>query len=254
MRGLGVAGVAGLLLLAGCGASDDRPGIDELADTISAQTASHNTAHVSFDVAGGTDAVRGEGSYRITPKLAADFSLTGADGPTRFIVIDKTIYLRLADKSRAELGVTKPWVRFTPGGSDTRSKALTYAAGSMTEQADIGAQLEKMRRAGTVTGTTAETLAGQQTTRYAIDVDVAKLITIERDPGLRAGLQALRKRGVTTIPYQLWVDGQNLPAQITVTVPGEQSGTVTMRYTNWGSRVEVTAPPADQVADLPKAG
>jgi hypothetical protein len=254
MRGLGVVGVAGVLLLTGCGAADDRPAIDELADTISAQTASHNTAHVSFDVASGADAVRGEGSYRLTPKLAADFSLSGTDGPTRFIVIDKTIYLQLADKSRAELGVTKPWVRFTPGGSDTRSKALTYAAGSMTEQADIGAQLEKMRKAGTVTSTTTDTLAGQQTTRYAIDVDVAKLIMIERDPAVRAGLQALRKRGVTTIPYQLWVDGQSLPAQITITVPGDQAGTVTMRYTNWGSRVEVTAPPADQVADLPKSG
>lgn len=160
--------------------------------------------------------------------------MSSAVGPTRFILLDKIIYLRLPQNTRSP----RPWTRFASGSADL--------ADAMIEQADIGRQLEKIRTAGTVTGTATEHLDGRPTTRYTIDVDVARLIDAERDEVVRGSLRELAKRGVTRIPYRLWLDGENLPARITIDLAGRSS---TTDYTRWGEPVEVAAPPGNQVTD-----
>jgi hypothetical protein len=57
----------------------------------------------------------------------------------------------------------------------------------MIEQADIGRQLEKIRTVGTVT----EHLDGRPTTRYTIDVGLARLIDAERDTVVQGSLREL---------------------------------------------------------------
>jgi len=102
-----------------------------------------------------------------------------------------------------------------------------------------------MRTAGTITQTSTETLDGVRSTRYAIDVDLAKLIEAEPDAVVKGSLQALGKQGVTRISYQLWLDGQNLPAKVTTSFAGKVNS---IRYSRWGEPVEVSAPPADQLS------
>src|SRR5256885_4720774 len=82
-----------LLVLTACGTDHAAapPDVASLAATVTAQTSSRGTAHVAFQMDGGTS---GEGVYRTSPTLAADFTTTGPDGQSRFILLDKTIYLR----------------------------------------------------------------------------------------------------------------------------------------------------------------
>jgi hypothetical protein len=222
-----------LLVLSGCAGTGapETPDVGALAASVTAQTASRRSAHVTFQTAGGTT---GQGDYRVSPDVAADFSMSSALGPARFILLDKVIYLRLPQTERS----ARPWTRFAAGSADL--------ADAMIEQADIGRQLEKIRTAGTVTGTATEHLDGRPTTRYTIDVDLARLIDAERDTVVQGSLRELAKRGVTRIPYRLWLDGENLPVRIAVDLPGRSS---TTDYTRWGEPVQVAAPPGNQVTD-----
>jgi hypothetical protein len=227
-----------LLVLGGCGGggTSAAPDVGELAAAVTAQTASRRSAHVTFETAAGT---RGQGDYRVAPDLAAELSMTSAVGATRFILLDKVIYLRLPQNDRTP----RPWTRFAAGGAQL--------ADALIDQADIGRQLEKIRSAGTITGSATEHLDGRPTTRYTIDVTVARLIEAERDDVVRESLRELAKRGTTTIPYRLWLDGENLPVRIAVDLPGRSS---TTNYTRWGEPVAVAAPPAAQVSDAPQRG
>jgi hypothetical protein len=235
------------VVVSGCGGSDEEAkphnDVGALAAEITAQLSSRKSAQVSFELGGMT----GQGGYRTAPDLAADFSMTDASGSSRFIVLDKAIYLQLPDKGRAELGVDKPWVRFASG-----RQGVSALAELMTQQADVGRQIAKMKSAGTIKSATSEDLDGRRTTHYSIDVDVNRLAESEQDPVLKASLQEIREMGTTTIPYQLWLDESNLPVRTIMDVPGDPSGKVTMRYARWGDPVDVAAPPADQVADAPE--
>ena len=213
------------LLVAGCGSdSAPRPDLGTLAATVSERTAGKKSAHVTFALASGPTVVTGEGGYRVSPDLAADFSVSAPDGPTRFIIVDKNIYLQRPDRA---------WQRFAADRPE-----VSQFANSMIAQADIGRQIDKLRTAGTITATAEEPVEGHPATRYTIEVDVAKLIATEPDAVLRAGLESLRSKGTTTIPYTLWVDRDGLPVRINI--GGPASATTT--YTNWGDPVSVTAP------------
>jgi hypothetical protein len=214
--------MVGLVLVLGACGVDGEPesGVDTLASTVTAQTASKNTAHVAFDLGKGTT---GEGVYRTSPRFAADFTVTMPDGPTHLIVLDKAIYLQRQ---------AKPWARYPAGSTDL--------AESMTAQADVGRQLARMQAAGTIKGKASEYLDGRRTTRYSIDVDVTRLAEVERDSVVQNSLRDLRRQGVARIPYQLWLDDENLPVKVVVALPGQTS---TVRYTKWGEPIQVTAPP-----------
>jgi hypothetical protein len=225
--------VGAVFVVAGCGSSGDaRPDVGALAARVTQQTAG-KSAHVAFAMTSGAEQVTGEGGYRVGPDLAADFNITAAAGPTRFIMLDKTIYLQRPGQT---------WVRYAGNRPE-----VSQLAASMVGQTDIGAQIAKLRTAGTVTGTADETIEGRPATRYAIDVDVAKLAAAEPDPVLRAALNSLHDKGTSTLPYILWLDRDNLPVRTSITGPAS----VTATYTHWGEPLEVNPPPADQITDAP---
>ncbi|HEV2780966.1 MAG TPA: hypothetical protein VGX25_16400 [Actinophytocola sp.] len=236
-----LAGLALVLIVTGCGGgaeSTSGTDIGALAADVTAQLAGRTSAHVTFEVTGGAT---GDGGYRTTPDLAADFTMTGPDGPSRFIMLDGIMYVRPPRPEQP----ARPWLRFAAGRQD-----VAALAGAMIEQADIGRQLGRLRQAGTITATATETVDGQPVYRYKIDLDVARLAEAEADHVLKTGLRELRAQGVERIPYELWLDGTGLPVKITMDLPG-QSAKLTIGYTRWGEPVDVTAPPADQVIDAP---
>lgn len=61
----------------------------------------------------------------------------------------------------------------------------------------------------------------------------------------------MQQAGVTKVSYELWVDGTGLPVEIKFSEDsnaGTISGDIT--YSDWGAPLSVTAPPADQTADI----
>src|SRR5207249_849161 len=96
----------------GCGSGGDQdahPGVGTVASTVTERTAG-KSAHVAFALTSGATQITGEGGYRLGPDLAADFNLTAADGPTRFILLDKTIYLRRPNQSWLRYAASRPEV------------------------------------------------------------------------------------------------------------------------------------------------
>lgn len=212
------------LLVAGCGSdSGGQPDLGTLAASVTERTAG-KSAHVTFAMASGATVVTGEGGYQTGPDLAADFSISAPDGPTRFIILDKQIYLQRPGQA---------WQRYAADRAE-----VSQLARAMLAQADIGRQIDRLSSAGTITATADEAVEGHPATRYTIDVDVPRLIEAEPDRVVKASLQSLWDKGITTIPYTIWIDRDNLP--IRITVAGPASATTT--YTRWGEPVTVTAP------------
>jgi hypothetical protein len=56
---------------------------------------------------------------------------------------------------------------------------------------------------------------------------------------------------VSTVESSLWLDARNHPLRVLLAQPlpaGQGTYTVDARYREWGQPVQISAPPADQVA------
>jgi hypothetical protein len=72
------------------------------------------------------------------------------------------------------------------------------------------------------------------------------------DPFVALGFNATAKQqGVTNTSYDVWVDADGLPVEVKfseATSAGTVQGDVV--YSDWGTPVSITAPPANQTVDL----
>jgi hypothetical protein len=114
--------------------------------------------------------------------------------------------------------------------------------------------------AGSMTELGHETVRGADTIHYRGEVDLQKRALAAGAPA--ATLDALEGSGVSTVPVDVWVDGQGLIARIqtSLSVSGSQVGQsgalssdVTVEFHDYGKAVSITAPPADQVKDASEA-
>jgi hypothetical protein len=256
----GVAVVA--LALAGCSKETGTPvgsgpGADAkvdslvtLADLVKRKSTEKQAAHVTIAVDAGGEAITGAGDMRFGDKPAMDLKMSVpemAELTLRFV--DGVFYFKLPEEP--EPG--KPWVKIDTNGTDELSQALGNVVAQMKDSGDPSQLLSNLQRAGTITATKTEQLNGKSTTHYTVTVDVAKLAA--QQPALAAATKA----GISSFPLDVWLDADNLPARITVNTPytdpkTQQTAQVKVQadYTDWGKRVDVTAPPAGEIAKLPQ--
>jgi hypothetical protein len=85
-------------------------------------------------------------------------------------------------------------------------------------------------------------------------VDVQKMIATMGTGMSASEQQAMSALGVRSMPFDIWVDSDNLPVKITtktttsgLTGSGASEVDMTVTYTNWGESLNIQAPPADQV-------
>ncbi len=93
-----------------------------------------------------------------------------------------------------------------------------------------------------------EDIDGVSTTKYVVSVDVEQAIAAGGSAA--ATFQALKDLGVTAFDYAIWVDGDDLPRQYEQTIDAGGATTTRANYTDWGTTVAISAPPAEQVASL----
>jgi hypothetical protein len=89
-------------------------------------------------------------------------------------------------------------------------------------------------------------LDGVDTTEYAATIDLASVATAGSTvpPALRSLLA-----GLAAIPVHVWIDGSHhIRRYMIVIVFGTVKETVDLRYSNFGVKATITAPPADQLA------
>ncbi|MBG0813507.1 hypothetical protein [Planomonospora sp. ID82291] len=90
--------------------------------------------------------------------------------------------------------------------------------------------------------------------RHQGTLTYAELYKISSSFRTSIGARPTDELGKSRFSWRLWLDGKGLPRRVTVSeaLSAEESSmtsTVETRYTGWGSKVTVTAPPADQVVD-----
>ncbi|HEX9339033.1 MAG TPA: hypothetical protein VF892_24240, partial [Pseudonocardiaceae bacterium] len=142
-------------------------------------------------------------------------------------------------------------------GTDPASKSLGSTAG-LADQTDPTQLINKIAQAGTITNVTHDSVDGVATTHYSITVDVQKMIATMGGSNNAAEKQAMSQLGLKSMPFDIWVNSDNLPVKITTDLAvGSMAGAgapsqvdVTVNYSHWGESVAIQAPPADQVGTL----
>lgn len=238
--------------LAGCGSgatpaaapSSAAPPTDAagLASLLQKSTTSVHSAHLTLTVAAGAVTLSGAGDELMSQGKLQAMDLTETVPPAgelRIIIDAGKTYLKLP----ASLNHTaKPWVLVSPASSNPVVRQLGTTLQSVEQSASLD-QFTTFTGAARVIRHTQETLDGARVTHYALSVDVAKL------PANLPGRQQLTAAGLTTLPIDMWVNGQGRLVKVAENfdVKGQHVAT-TVNVGRYNAAVTVTPPPADQVA------
>lgn len=228
----------------------------DLAKSIGEQTSETDTAHMTISADAAGQQLSGEGDIRMSEQDAAmSMDMTTPEGTMSMVLLDNVFYIKLPQ----ELEPGKSWLKID---ANDKSNPMAQALGGMTEQmsknADPRATLEQFEKAGEITDTKEEELNGKQTTHYTITVDVEKLAANQEDPTMKSAMDQAIEAGLKDFPVNIWIDEDDLPARFTLDMPTPNPATgktesvkMQIDYTDWGKSVDITAPPADEIAEFP---
>lgn len=192
------------------------------------------TATMTMELtAGGQEIdVTGEADYTTDPMaMRMDMTGMGGVGDMTMVMIDDTLYIKLLARSEKYIKVDL----------DDPSNPM---GGSFTGQLDPRAQAEVIQNGlQTATYLGEEEVDGETFDHYsAIVASGALLEEMEIDP---ASADALPEE----ITYDLWLDADGFHRQMSVDM-GAVAGEVLIRFDDWGSDVDIVAPPSDEVTDM----
>ncbi|MEU3861596.1 hypothetical protein AB0F03_30220 [Streptomyces sp. NPDC028722] len=270
--GIGSA-VAALVLaagLTGCGSEDGggkggdpqaRPSAtpparavqDAYRRTVAADTA--KIAVTSKVVAGG-QAVTAHGSGVAGLKDGTSrVTLTSRGATVEQRVVDGVVYQKPSGGKRDSVPGGKTWAKI-----DLKRLAARGSAGR-SQVSDPAEPVRYLRNVGSedVTRVGTQTLDGTRTTHYRVSVPLSALSS-----GNAAQERELRQQlGKSTLPVDLWLDGQGRLRQESVRLtlhplahrtPGRGDTPVTsttvLRFSDFGTDARVSAPPARDTADV----
>jgi hypothetical protein len=167
-------------------------------------------------------------------------------------MVDGVMYLSfgdLAGKAGEQLGALlggKGWVKLDLGSLGLGSAS---ASGGLSD-ANPGGTLDALRGAGAVERVGTDTVRGVSTTHYHATVDPQQALD-KAPPALRDKVkQGLDQLG-GPIPVDVWIDGDGQARKITTDIDAKDTLVSTsIEYFDFGTKVDVTAPPADDVLDF----
>jgi hypothetical protein len=192
------------------------------------------------------------------------FSMTSTAGgeTTEMRMVDKVMYIKLPAEEQKQMGTDKSWAKISADGTDPVSQAMGAAMSQSADQSDPSKILDQVAKAGRIISSDQTDLNGEQVNHYKVELDVAKAIdqfTGQVPAAARDQLNEKLKGKDIKIPAELWLNKDNLPVQVTMDqgpmmqalgAPGSGDAKFTMKYSDWGTTVDVAAPPAEQVVDL----
>ncbi|MFS1302818.1 LppX_LprAFG lipoprotein [Streptosporangium longisporum] len=263
-------GAAALVAVAGCGAQQNTVALGNVklaaADAVqqSAQKAEAVTSYsadVVLDTKGGgqqgSGKVQGSMLYQSQPELATDIRLDtinfggqNVPGGARAILTDETVYVKSEMLNRIG-GITKPWVRVPLSQVGAEGQAEIRKFMDQARQFDLAGTVKLLTASKDVKAVGTETVGGVDTTHYSGTFPVAEAAQLV-DPAQREKLQEGLSHA-KDVKFDLWADAQSLPRKVTLS-GSEKDATfnLTALFKGFNEPVEITAPPADQVDDLPK--
>lgn len=238
----------------------------QLADAAKAGTEKSKSAKFTMETAMSGISMKGSGqaSYaNDNPQMSLTMDMMGMQIEMR--LVDKVIYMKMPENLRSQQGITKEWVK-VPLDDPAAAKAFGGAdINELMKQNDPSKMLEQLKTAGTIKKSEKTTLDGQAANHYSVDLDFAKMKDL-MPSGIPAEAADQLKGKNFIIPMELFVNSDNLPLKIEMDMgpmmkalvgdspQGQKLGEMKMiaKYSDWGSPVNVQAPPADQVGEMPK--
>lgn len=192
------------------------------------------TATLTMEMtAGGQDIeVTGEADYTTDPmSMSMDMSGMGGVGDMQMVMVDNVMYIKLLARSE----------KFIKVDLDDPANPV---GDSFTGQLDPRAQAEVIQE-GLVSATYVgeEEVDGVALDHYSAVVDSSAVLD-QLDAG-PAAAGALPEE----ITYDLWFDADGFYRQMSVDM-GAAAGEVLIRFDDWGTDVDIEAPPADEVTDM----
>ncbi|MEZ5098741.1 MAG: hypothetical protein R3C15_02830 [Thermoleophilia bacterium] len=184
---------------------------------------------------------------------------TGEDASIDIVYDPTAVYMRIPALGQA-LGSDRPWLKMdlaslaaaqglgggqlSQFGSSDPTKALEFLRGASDDFAEVGQ----------------EDVRGVAATHYRGTVSLDRIpdtVPAEQRAALEQQLAVLKQSGVSSIPMDVWIDGEGrvvkLTQQLTLTPAGTtepQEASTTVELYDYGTDVSVEVPPADQVTDL----
>ncbi|GAB2815604.1 hypothetical protein GCM10022221_11880 [Actinocorallia aurea] len=256
-------GTSLVLALSACSGSASDSGLP--AENVSAVTALDQvaveaekvetfTAELTISGAGKAHAT---GSFRLKPAPAFSvdmdsFAVAGVDIPaagTQVVLLDETVYVRNQQLAQF-LGGGKPWMKIGVGDVASAAGFDPDELVKQFQQADPGNLAKIVSDSTDVKRVGEEEIDGVQTVHYQGTVDIKQAIT-KYDPELKQAAEQL-SNGSEKLSFDIWTDGEDLPRKVVTHVTTSENKTfdVQVVFRDYGSKVSVAAPPADQVGDI----
>ncbi|GAA5161476.1 MULTISPECIES: hypothetical protein [Amycolatopsis] len=193
-------------------------------------------------------------------------TLPGGAGTSETRFVNGTVYQQLPGQLGAQLSGGKPWISIDAEklAQQQYGASLDDLGTNLTDPADTLGYLrgasDQVREIGP------DTVDGTPTKHYDVTLNLDKAAA-GQSPQVQQGTQRLEQQlGTHTLPAQVWLDDQGRLRKLTTeekitpttsasASPGAaQTGPVTISITetfsDFGTPVSVTAPPADQTADV----
>jgi hypothetical protein len=192
--------------------------------TIDADVASAGTLHA-------------EGVEQMKP-LALDLTMAVMGQKMEVRMLGTDMYLHLP----AAAGMGDKWMKMSLGDLD--KLGMGSLSTGLTDPTQMMQKYAKYVQQGTYVGS--EQVGGTQTQHYTFTVDAKSALA---DVAPSGAPSAVTSEIPATMTVDEWLDSQSRPVQAKIDM-GKKLGTMTMNWSDFGTKVDVAAPPADQVTDM----
>ncbi|WP_284304101.1 DUF7537 family lipoprotein [Mobilicoccus caccae] len=191
---------------------------------------------MTMQTAGDTMTMTGTGdlSDQNRPKADMTMSAGGGAGKMRMIMDGESVFMQMPGVAQGGKFVKMPIEALSQAGGQDLSKLMNPAENlKLTQQA-----VEKVVYQGP------EDTGGEQLQRYAVTMNPQKLQGGLNTAAPTAGATAAPE----SIPYDVWVDDANRMRKMTMSLQGT---TMTMTTDKYGEKVDIVAPPAASITQMP---
>jgi hypothetical protein len=259
-----VAGLGALLLAAGavgCG-SEQSPEMTPAAAVAKAAKNTEDITSLRYRMSGTvpeSGQVKGEASMRLKPTIAMSMKMTApAQGATEAVeirLVDKAMYIGGGAEMAKEMD-GKTWMKFDLSGSKAGKDLDQLGSASQAEQ-NPAAESTFLTGAKDVKKVGSEKVEGVETTHYTGTVTLKDLRASLKDGKAdtreqrEKSIKQYEKLGVDKLTMDMWVDGDDHTKQFRMKGDADKGPLdMTITFLDYNKPVNVTAPPAKDVADL----
>lgn len=238
----------------------------QIVRTAATKTIDANSARMATTIrlSGGrlSGTITGAGAFDFTAhrgRVTMDVSgITGGNGLKSIDAVTDghVFYVHLPPDLGAQFGGGKSWMKFDLA-SAARQFGLDPDQLGGAVQGDPGQALSYLRGVSNhVDDVGADTVRGAATTHYRAEVDLKKAASQLEGRQREALDKVIAHLGATTFPVDVWIDGAGRVRKMTwsqqLPSKGGEKGNVsmTMELFDFGTTVDATPPPPDQVVDL----